>query len=145
MISKKFALKDINECKYLTIFSRFCEVLIISTNNYNTYIELDRFYLFVFLIFTNSFITTDFYSQLTETFHKQLVYKKTNKSQTGVALFKGVNFSFVYTSFSLWMNGYRQKQLCSIVIYQLEDKNVYSHYFTILNDFFLRSDLHLPV
>lgn len=145
MISKKFVLKDINECKYLTIFSRFCEVLIISTNNYNIHFELDHFYLFVFLIFTNSFITTDIYSQLTKTFHKQLVYKKTNKSQTGVALFKGVNFSFICTSFSLWMTGYRQKQLCSIAINQLEDKYIYSHYFTILHDIFLRSDLHLPV
>ena len=145
MISKKFVLKDINECKYLTIFSRFCEVLIISTNNYNIHFEFDHFYLFVFLIFTNSFITTDIYSQLTKTFHKQLVYKKTNKSQTGVALFKGVNFSFICTSFSLWMTGYRQKQLCSIVINQLEDKYIYSHYFTILHDIFLRSDLHLPV
>ena len=129
----------------LTIFSRFCKVLIISTNNYNIYFELDRFCLFVFLIFTNSYITTHFSSQLTKNFHKQLVYKKMNKSQTGVALFKRVNFSFIYTSFSLWMNGYHQKQLRSIAINQLEDKNVYRHYFTILYDFFLRPNRHLLV
>ena len=67
-----------------------------------------------------------------------------NKSKTGVSLLIGVIFRFIYTGFSLWMNVYRQKQLCSIVINQLQPKKVYRHYFTILYDFLLRPICHLP-
>ena len=67
-----------------------------------------------------------------------------NKSKTGMSLLKGVILRFIYTGFSLWMNGYRQKQLCNIVINQLQTKKVYRNYFIILYDFFLRPSCHLP-
>ena len=82
MISKKFVLKKIMNKKIFPLSLNFS-------------------------FFTDSIITTNFHSKLTKNFHQQLVYMKMNESQTGVALLKGVNFSFINTRFSLWMNGYR--------------------------------------
>ena len=62
-----------------------------------------------------------------------MFYKKINKSKTGVSLLKGVNFRFIYTGFSLWMNGYRQKQLYSMLLTNYSSKKftvIISQYFT---------------